>query len=566
MNHLPTIIQRTLIFLNIFVFLILSSAKGHCINHTAPENESGAIMIDTPNITGTVADINGNPIAGAIVSDGKNIVLTDSTGFYSMNSDKTKGTVWVSIPRGYEPPISGSSPQFFASLTRPKKVAERHDFVLTPIENPDSYALLVHTDQHLTGRPTGDIEQFRSFIIPDFNSTIAQYRAQGKHVYSISLGDAGWEKHWVEYSFGLPDVACEFDRIECPVFSVIGNHDYNPYVSGDTNSTDIFRKNFGPTYYSFNLGRIHYIVLDDIVYINANATPTEMGDRDYRRRLDADQLRWLKADLATLPTTSEPIVICSHIPFYSAPALNDNGSLTVTNSLRNVEEIEEILRPYNNIKVFTGHHHRAYNVESPRHKGITEWVYPAICATMWRTKQLAGNHITADGCIGGYGIWTVDSTDMSYRYKSPGYPADYQMRVYDLNTVLINAKLVSNKAAKSKVAKCAHGYNKRNKRNELLINVFAYGPGWKVEARENGLPLKVEQVAASDPLHILSYEIAQLNNGEHNAHSKSNPSIHFFKATASAPDTQVTVTVTDPWGHIYTETVERPKAFHKLMK
>ena len=40
MNHLPTIIQRTLIFLNIFVFLILSSAKGHCINHTAPENES----------------------------------------------------------------------------------------------------------------------------------------------------------------------------------------------------------------------------------------------------------------------------------------------------------------------------------------------------------------------------------------------------------------------------------------------------------------------------------------------------------------------------------------------
>ena len=35
MNHLPTIIQRTLIFLNIFVFLILSSAKGHCINHTA---------------------------------------------------------------------------------------------------------------------------------------------------------------------------------------------------------------------------------------------------------------------------------------------------------------------------------------------------------------------------------------------------------------------------------------------------------------------------------------------------------------------------------------------------
>lgn len=566
MNHMPIIIQRTLIFFNIFGFLILSSAKAYGINHAARENNSGVNMIDTPNITGVVADIEGNPIAGAIVSDGKNIVPTDSTGYYSMNSDKSKGAVWVSIPRGYEPPISGSRPQFFALLTEPKKVAERHDFILTPLDNPDSYVLLVHTDQHLTGRPTGDVDQFRSLIIPDFNSTVAQYRTQGRHVYSISLGDAGWEKHWVEYAFGLPDVAREFDRLDCPVFSVIGNHDYNPYVSGDANSTDIFLRNFGPTYYSFNLGRVHYIVLDDIVYVNANATPSEMGDREYRRRLDADQLRWLKADLAILPDTTVPIVICSHVPFYSAPVLNGDGTMTVTNSLRNVEEIEEILRPYNNIKVFTGHHHRAYNVESPRLKGMAEWVYPAVCATMWRTKSLAGNHLAADGCVGGYGVWTVDSTDMSYRYKSAGYPADYQMRVYDLNTVFINAKLVSNKAAKSKVAKCAHGYNKRNKRNELLINVFAYGPGWKVEATENGLPLKVKQVEASDPLHILSYEIAQLNSGERNAHSKSNPSVHFFKTTASAPDTPVTVTVTDPWGHIYTETVERPKAFHTLMK
>lgn len=518
------------------------------------------------HIGGTITDTSGVPLANVAVSDGKNITLTDSAGNYSMKSDKSKGMVWVSIPRGYEAPLSGSRPQFFAALASQNDMPERHDFILSPIADPDSYTLLVHTDQHLTGRPTGDIEQFRSMFVPDFNATVADSRKHGRHVYSISLGDAGWEKHWVEYSFGLPDVAGEFDRLDCPVFSVIGNHDYNPYVSGDVNSTALFRENFGPTYYSFNLGRVHYVVLDDIIYINSNATPTEMGDRTYRRRIDADQLRWLKADLATLSDTSTPIVICSHVPFYTAPVLNGNGTVTVTNSVRNVEEIEEILHPYSNVKVFTGHHHRAYNVKSPRHEGMTEWVYPAVCATMWRTKGLAGNHITADGCVGGYGVWTVDSTDMSYRYKSPGYPADYQMRVYDLNTVLINAKSVSNKAAKSKVAKCAHGYNKRNNRNELLINVFAYGPGWKVEAQENGSQLRVEQVAASDPLHILSYEIAQLNNGERNAHSKSNPSIHFFKTTASAPDTPVTVTVTDPWGHTYTETVERPKAFHTLMK
>ena len=36
---------------------------------------------------------------------------------------------------------------------------------------------------------------------------------------------------------------------------------------------------------------------------------------------------------------------------------------------------------------------------------------------------------------------------------------------------------------------------------------------------------------------------------------------HFFRATAPDADTDVVITVTDEFGTVYTETMERPKAF-----
>ena len=185
---------------------------------------------------------------------------------------------------------------------------------------------------------------------------------------------------------------------------------------------------------------------------------------------------------------------------------------------------------------------------------------------MWRTKQLAGNHITADGCIGGYGIWIVDSTDMSYRYKSPGYPADYQMRVHDLNTVLINAKLVSNKSSKIKGGQMCPWLQQTQQAQRTAHKRIRLRSG--MESRRTGkrIAAKVEQVAASDPLHILSYEIAQLNNGEHNAHSKSNPQSTFSKQQHRHRTHRLPSLLPIHGGISTPETVERPKAFHKLMK
>ena len=560
-----------------------------------------------PNISGQVTDNAGKPLSGVVVSDGKEIALTDSDGRYSITSDKSTGNVWVSIPRGYEAPLSGSRPQFFAYLSDSVSISETHDFKLTPVTDPDDYVLLVFTDTHLAGRRANkDVEQFRSRFVPDFNATVADYRAKGKHVYSVALGDLSWDRFWGDNKFGPAEAARELDALQCTMFPVIGNHDYNPFVSGDHPSEETFRQTFAPTYYSFNLGKVHYVVLDDMVQINNGATPSKIGDREYKTRLDSVQMQWLKADLATLPDPSTPIVICTHVPFYKTPSLLPDGTASVEPALTNTAKIEKILARYPNVKIFAGHQHKAHNLQSPRYPGITQWVYPAVCGTFWWTgaQGRTDNNITQDGLIGGYGVWEVDGTDMSYHYKSAQHPADYQMRIYDLNQVRIDASLITTdngkrnaadknradspkntgkkskakkkspapakpkiktKYLKGKVAQFACGYDRPNVANELLINVFSYGPGWNVEATELGRPLTVTRVQACDPLHIISYAIPMLNLGK-TPSAPTQSSIHFFKVTASAPDTPVTVTVTDPWGHVFTQTVERPKTFDSSMK
>ena len=76
-----------------------------------------------------------------------------------------------------------------------------------------------------------------------------------------------------------------------PYFQVMGNHDYDMKFTDDFEAAGAFRRIIGPTYYSFNLGDVHYVVLDNMYYINKNE------DRSHDTYVDDEQLAWLKKDL-----------------------------------------------------------------------------------------------------------------------------------------------------------------------------------------------------------------------------------------------------------------------------
>lgn len=506
---------------------------------------------------------NGAPLKGVAVSDGVEVTLTDAEGYYGIKSDKTTGFVFVSLPANHTVGTRNNIPQIHKLLSLPAGQKEIHDFNLINADNA-SYTLLIHADHHLANR-TEDIAQFKRLFIPDINSVISNRQSLGRKVYSISLGDISWEQYWISNNYGLTDAVNALSGLGCPVFHTIGNHDNNPYTSGDWPSSEIFRTNVAPTYYSFNIGEIHFVVLDDVVYNNPGASSSTMGDRSYDRMVPESQLKWLAADLATIEDKTTPIVVCAHVPFFGNPSLAGQSALTKRN-LINMEQVEKVLADFSDITFFSGHYHRNYSVTSPYDSRFREHNVAAVCGSLWWTGKsgYAGNHLCTDGSPGGYGILEVDGRSMKYSYKSLGMPEDFQFRVYDLNTVIINENNISNSTYKSKVSEYAGEYYQPSASNGILINVFNWGPGWSIEVKEEGTPLPVSRVMAKDPLHILSYECQRLSHGAVPTSTSTfltQNSIHFFKATASRVTSDITVTVRDSYGRTYSRKFSRPIPF-----
>ena len=101
--------------------------------------------------------------------------------------------------------------------------------------------------------------------------------------------------------------------------------------------------------------------------------------------------------------------------------------------------------------------------------------------------------------------------------------------------------------------------------NRVAIHVWDWAPDWKVTVTENGKPLKVVHEPMENPQYTVAYCIPKSvwrRTLTKNAFS-ADPTAHMFHVTASAPNTTLEISVTDSFGHTYTETMVRPKAFSK---
>src|SRR5690606_6299171 len=157
-----------------------------------------------------------------------------------------------------------------------------------------------------------DITQFETGFIKDANEVIKSYRDNGTKVYGLTLGDMTWDAYWYANNYFLDDYLSVMSRLNIGVFNVMGNHDNDPYYADDRQAENTFKRIIGPTYYSFNLGNVHYVVLDNIEYINNGASNGNLGDRSYNGKVVSAQLEWLKKDLAMIDK-STPVMVAMHI-------------------------------------------------------------------------------------------------------------------------------------------------------------------------------------------------------------------------------------------------------------
>lgn len=517
------------------------------------------------NVTGTVS-CGGAGVSGVAVSDGVNVVATDKQGHYAIQTDKTNGYVFITIPRGYTVEMTdGFRPQFWQKLTSANvATAEVHDFKLT-YSPGDDYVMIMGADSHLARR-IGDRKTYEKGYIASLAYEKQKAAECQMPTYSLILGDLTWDNFWYANRYTLRNFMDDQRKMGYPVplFPVIGNHDNDPAVPHSA-STDFlaakpWRDLVCPNYYSYNIGKVHYVVLDNIVYENdplpagKKARKGVWGQRNYEAAVTAKQISWLRQDLA-LVDKQTPVVVCSHIPTFRI-----NKEFATFGSLKNYKELAECFEGFKKVHFVSGHVHVNFNAHPAEYPNIQEHNIAAICATWWKTGYLTGTDMCTDGSPAGYSRWTVRGDSLEWKYASIENHDDPQLRVLDMNVVKQFLATDATALALKKSFKPMPTYDEFEA-NSLLINVFAWDDDWKIEVTEAGAPLAVTRLQAIDPTYLLAYAIPAYKKGEKPAENNHHGTRHIFKVVASGPDTPVTVKVTDSFGHEYVSTLNRPAPY-----
>lgn len=441
---------------------------------------------------------NGKGIAHVPVTDGHNIVLTDNSGRYELQPHDDAEFVYITLPRGYKIPEHNGIAQFYHPL---QGNTTNFDFALEPVDGDDTnHCFVVWADTQMISKE--DCEQLKRESVPDLVALTKTYPA-GTLFHGIGCGDLVWDK------FDLfQDYREAVGATGVPFFNVIGNHDMDIDALGDDGSDKTFKQQFGPTYYSFNRGAIHYIVLDDVFFLGTA--------KKYIGHVSEAQLHWLKKDLANVAPGST-VVVSLHIPTNTGAARRNKKEEEMGGTVTNRKRLYDILKPYK-VHFMSGHTH--FN-ESWEQDNMMEHNHGTVCGAWW-TGPICG-----DGTPSGYGVYEVTGSDIKWYYKSTGKPREHQLRLYDKGRL-------------------------RSAPDEISANVWNWDTKWKVEWFEDDVAKgEMEQRIALDPWSIELYEGPQLPK----KHKFVEPTLadHMFFAKPSATAKKITVVATDRFGVSYKE-------------
>ena len=250
-----------------------------------------------------------------------------------------------------------------------------------------------------------DMKRWRNETVPSIMRTAGTLRKTGQ-VIGMTLGDVVFDNMnlYAEYKESLRSHRITF-------FQCIGNHDFekryadlhNSEPSAPHYAEQMFGRFFGPTNYSFNIGKTHIITIKNINY---------RGGCHYEEEITDEDLQWLERDLSYVPKDMV-VILNMHAPAWNKMEPIDN--------ILNAKRLAEILAPWES-HVFAGHTHFFENVEvTPR---LYQHNIAAACGAWWTSNM------NRDGAPNGYMVVSVNGTKLKWKYKSANRKDDYQMRVY----------------------------------------------------------------------------------------------------------------------------------------
>jgi hypothetical protein len=443
----------------------------------------------------------GRPVAGARVSDGVSVVRTAADGTYALIARGDRPFVFVGAPRGFQPRRTAFGTVTFHQRLVPDARGEMTaSFTLEPRPDDDRHAFLCLADPQTQDRYETDL--LHKETVPDVIETVRTLGA--RPMFGVGCGDIMFDDLTL-----YPEWERAVQRMGIPFHAVIGNHDLVFEARTDEGATVTFADHFGPTYHSFDVGRVHYVVLDDVFW----------HGQGYIGYLEQTQLDWLTNDLATVDKGT-PVVVLLHIPALSTLAMRGGArGPNISDSCTNRQALYRALEGYRGY-ILSGHQHELEHVSDG---GVTHVVNGAVCGAWW------SGPICYDGTPNGYTIYEADGEAIRWDYKSTGLPREHQMRVY--------------RRGADPTAP-----------DEVVANVWGWAPDWTVTWREDGEPRGVMgRRAGKDPLSV------ELHAGPDLPARRKwvdpVPTTHLFYAAPSRTAREVTVEARDPWGRTFRGTV-----------
>ena len=414
----------------------------------------------------------GDPgVEGVCVSNGREVVKTDRNGKWRLPVDEDT-ILFVVKPSGWQVPVdpvhqlpryyyihkpNGSPKYRYEGVAPTGALPTSIDFPLRPQREENRFRMV------LFGDPQPRNQDEIDFMAHDVIEQVVRDAAAMDAKFGLSLGDEMFDVLSL-YESQNRTIA----TIGLPWYNTVGNHDMNYDAPDDSTSTETFQRVFGPTYYAFNYGRVHFIVLDDVIWHGAET-------RGYHGEITQRQLDFVKNDLALVPK-DRLVVIAMHIPIVDVKnrealyRLIEDRPHTLSFSAHTHVQAHHFLDAADGWRGRTPHHHLNH---------------ATVCGSWWggALDERGIPHATmSDGAPNGYSIVEFDGAKYKVTFRAASRPEWDQMAVYLPEQVEGGA--------------------------EVVANVWAGSEKSVVEMRVDGGPwARMENFEGQDPFYVKLKEI-----------------------------------------------------------
>lgn len=448
---------------------------------------AGCLASEARKVKGSVM-CGSERLEGVIVTDGHVFAVTDRRGRFVFDIREDAEFVHIVTPSGYVADWSSGVPAFYM----PASGRSKFDFHLRRTASGDDYHIIAvsdpqtHTDAHFA--------KFAGKPVEDMTKTAGEFECAA---VGLVLGDISWDRIEI-----LDMYRKEIVRVGIPFYPVVGNHDNQASLQGDSAASAAYRSKMGPENYAFCIGKDVVIVLDNIIY-----------GTDFKCTIGytGEVIAWVENLLPLLPADA-CLYIAQHSP------LNHEG-----NGLVNEDALLALLRG-RNVNFLSGHTHENGNtVISP---DIFSHNVAAICGAWWDTRHCK------DGTPRGYKVLSKSGGFLSLYYKPVEYSRDHIAEAYVLGPD----------------SECP---------GAVVVNVWDWDPLWKVEWSEDGV-----FTGAMKQVNLVSPVFASEIKAVYDAYGKAvprwkspKPSPHNFMAVPSPSARTVTISIETRFGQKWTTSI-----------